>query len=293
MLSAFSAYTLIAGQPLTVSKAFVSIEIFSQLQGPMADLPNQIFALLHAYVSMQRIQTYLEEDEVEEWASSIKLEHSTRPSEDRDNSEVGFIDAAFRWHHTTPIETAETSGSTTPTTLTLPSGSESSSLIIDGDDDGIGGINPNKPGSFLLGHLNMLFPPGRLSLITGPTGSGKTSLLSALIGEMDRVTGSVLLDKRGHSVAYAGQFPFLEHATIRENILYHTPYDKRRYDSVLEACALLPDLAILDVGDMTGTCLFFCREAVELNLWVNRDRRKRGIPIRCGRLLLSIAFTQV
>lgn len=231
VLCAFSAYTVVAGQPLTVSKAFVSIEIFSQLQGPMADLPNQIFALLHAYVSMQRVQAYLEEDEVEDWASSIKLDQGSNKPEPTPNSDVGFHDAAFRWHVSADSRDAP---STAP-----PEGPT---------DEGI-----RKPSrSFLLGHLNIEFPTGRLSLITGPTGSGKSSLLAALLGEMDCVSGNVRIDKSNHSVAYAGQFPFLEHATIRDNILYHTPFDSARYDAVLWACALLPDLAILDAGDLTG-----------------------------------------
>jgi hypothetical protein len=72
VLAAFMSYTVIAGHPLTVSNASVSIEIFSQLQGPIAELPDQIFSLLHAYVSMQRIETYLHEGEVEDWATSLK-----------------------------------------------------------------------------------------------------------------------------------------------------------------------------------------------------------------------------
>ena len=86
VLVAFTSYTIIAGEPLTVSKAFVSIEIFSQLQGPMADLPNQIFALLHAYVSMQRIDAYLAEEEVEEWASDVKGGYSVTIDSSKDGN---------------------------------------------------------------------------------------------------------------------------------------------------------------------------------------------------------------
>jgi hypothetical protein len=47
VLVAFTSYTLLAKEPLTVSRAFTAIEVFSQLQGPMSQLPQQIFALLH------------------------------------------------------------------------------------------------------------------------------------------------------------------------------------------------------------------------------------------------------
>jgi len=201
----------------------------------MADLPNQIFALLHAYVSMKRIQAYLEEDEVESWASSIKLEQETRKPQPIPGSQVGFHEAAFRWH-ATAVETRDA----------LLAGTLGGSAREEEDQI----HKPNR--SFLLGHLNIGFPAGKLSLITGPTGCGKSSLLAALLGEMDRVSGTVHINKTNHSVAYAGQFPFLEHATIRDNILYHTPFDPARYDAVLSACALSPDLAILDASDLTG-----------------------------------------
>ena len=65
------------------------------------------------------------------------------------------------------------------------------------------------------------------------------------------VSGHVNLDKSSHNVAYAAQTPWLEHATIRDNILFRTPFDVARYDAVLECCALKHDLGIFEAGDMT------------------------------------------
>ncbi|KAH8916729.1 P-loop containing nucleoside triphosphate hydrolase protein, partial [Atractiella rhizophila] len=53
-------------------------------------------------------------------------------------------------------------------------------------------------------------------------------------------------------IAYVAQQPWLQHATIRDNILFGSTYDQLRYESVIEACALQPDLKLLDLGDMTG-----------------------------------------
>jgi ABC-type transport system involved in cytochrome bd biosynthesis fused ATPase/permease subunit len=150
------------------------------------------------------------------------------PDENESTFEVGFEQASFNWHMTA--------------SKTLSSGP---------------GATDSDPGyihdsTFQLRNLNVDFPVGQLSLITGPTGSGKSSLLKALLGEMDRVSGKVKLSKANHQVAYAGQFPFLEHATIRDNIIYHTPFEPIRYQSVIDACALVPDLSVLDAGDMTG-----------------------------------------
>ncbi|KIO19698.1 hypothetical protein M407DRAFT_82489 [Tulasnella calospora MUT 4182] len=232
VLASFLCYTIVARQPLTVSKAFTSIEVFSLLQGPMTELPDQIFAVLHALVSMRRIETFLAEDEVEDWVTSLKrdtpqvelsAQSSTLPCK------VGFESATFQWY----AETAK-ADSTPPT-------SETSSATIATD----------PAPAFRLQDISINFPLGKLSLITGATGSGKTSILNALLGEMNRVSGSVFLDKSNHNVAYAAQFPWLEHATIRDNILFRTPFDAGRYDAVLEACALKHDLGIFEAGDMT------------------------------------------
>ena len=83
----------------------------------------------------------------------------------------------------------------------------------------------------------------------------------ALLGEMTMIPGDgkLLLPKHPNhinehgfaGVSYAAQSPFLQHQTIRENILFGTPYDEERYEAVLESCALNPDLAIFDDGDLT------------------------------------------
>ncbi|KAJ1902584.1 hypothetical protein LPJ81_003527, partial [Coemansia sp. IMI 209127] len=128
---------------------------------------------------------------------------------------------------------------------------------------------------FSLKGIDVKFPLGGLSIIAGPTGSGKSSLLSALVGEMTLVRGHVLLptidpntladdnDKYRdvielsneglaiRDIAYVAQESWLRNATIRENILFGEAYNKERYEEVLRVCALKPDLRILVAGDMT------------------------------------------
>lgn len=125
------------------------------------DLPGQITALLHgqcsyllaraplstilsAFVSMRRIETFLAECEVEDWASSLKQKSPDQPATPT-SEVVGFRSASFEW-----------------------SAPDSS-----GDVD-------REP--FVLKDLTIQFPSGKLSLITGATGSGKSSLLNALLG---------------------------------------------------------------------------------------------------------------
>jgi ABC-type multidrug transport system fused ATPase/permease subunit len=119
--------------------------------------------------------------------------------------------------------------------------------------------------SFRLMDLDIKFEIGELNIIAGPTGSGKTSLLMALLGEMTLVRGKVFLPG-GYSredvfpdpetgltetVAYCAQQPWLVNANIKDNILFAAPFDEGRYRDVIVACALERDLEILDAGDQT------------------------------------------
>ncbi len=131
---------------------------------------------------MQRIEEFLNEAEVPDWASSLKSDISPDVSEDK----IGFKAASFEWD-----------------------------------------VAPkNEPSRFTLGPLNIEFPKGKLTLVIGPTGSGKSALLNALLGgtftpfhrigphpsligtiEMHCTAGTVLLDKGDHQVAYCAQNP--------------------------------------------------------------------------------------
>ncbi|KAI2623116.1 P-loop containing nucleoside triphosphate hydrolase protein [Hypoxylon sp. NC1633] len=119
--------------------------------------------------------------------------------------------------------------------------------------------------AFRLLDLDIGFKIGKLNIIAGPTGSGKTSMLMALLGEMTMTEGKVFLpsgrsredvrpDPATHlteTCAYVAQTAWLVNANIRENILFSAPYDEKRYKDVLVACALERDLEILDKGDET------------------------------------------
>uniref|UniRef100_A0A669EIM4 Canalicular multispecific organic anion transporter 2 n=1 Tax=Oreochromis niloticus TaxID=8128 RepID=A0A669EIM4_ORENI len=100
----------------------------------------------------------------------------------------------------------------------------------------------------VLHNINVMVPQGSLLAVVGHVGCGKSSLISALLGDMEKVEGEVSV--RG-SVAYVPQQAWIQNATLRDNILFGNPYNEQKYNSVLEACALTPDLQVLPGGDMT------------------------------------------
>lgn len=102
--------------------------------------------------------------------------------------------------------------------------------------------------STTLKNINMKVKKGNLTAVVGSVGCGKTSLVSALLGEMEKLSGLANVDGK---VAYVPQQAWIQNATLQDNILFGKPLNKQLYDQVLDACALTPDLAMLPAGDQT------------------------------------------
>lgn len=100
----------------------------------------------------------------------------------------------------------------------------------------------------ILKEINIRFEKGRLSAVVGSVGSGKSSLVSALLGEMNKTSGRV---NTIGSIAYVSQQAWIQNATLRDNIIFGKPFDKDLYAKIIEACALKPDFDMLPAGDQT------------------------------------------
>lgn len=101
----------------------------------------------------------------------------------------------------------------------------------------------------ILEGLMMELGPG-LTSITGNVGSGKTALLSLILNDLTASEGSISVEG---TIAYASQEPWLFPGTIRQNILFGQPYNKERYDKVIDVCCLRTDLEYLPHGENTLT----------------------------------------
>ena len=120
---------------------------------------------------------------------------------------------------------------------------------------------------FALKNLDLSFPTKKLSVVSGATGSGKSLLLHALIGEAEKKSGTVAFpsvnsDTSSHNmmpnnwiidgaVAYVAQNPWIENTSIKNNILFGLPDHPSRYGETIAACALSKDLEMLPDGDAT------------------------------------------
>jgi ABC-type transport system involved in cytochrome bd biosynthesis fused ATPase/permease subunit len=199
---------------------------------------------------MNRISVYLDEDEVDEQVSSLKKRDA--PIADVNAPGLGIHHGTFKWN-----EVEEKKAKSLPLATRDDVVEDDTSTIVDN-------ISVTEPEAsdhrFQLTDITIMFPEGELTVITGPTASGKTALLMALLGEMTRMEGQLIMskdptrvDEHGlqQAISYAAQSPWLRHQSIKDNILFGYPYDEERYNAVVKCCALFPDLDMLEDGDAT------------------------------------------
>lgn len=223
----FTVHTKVLKRPLDPETAFTSLSIFQLLKFPLDALPDLLINILSSLVSVRRIDKFLQEDETEKYEQLLRTDEDGDLEEDvaGDRPVVGFQDASFTF---------------------------TSEEALDSN-------------SFILKDLNLSFPTEALSIIAGPVGSGKTALLLSLLGETRQISGNTffpcpisraLVDKDpetglAETVAYCSQSAWLLGTTIKENILFGSEYDEKRYKACIKACALEPDLRVLELGDQT------------------------------------------
>jgi len=208
-----ATYSWIHGN-LLPSVAFTSISLFIRLEGLVSNIPYLLVSAINAKVSSDRIQSFLR---------LLEKPDNTFPGDS-----ISFHNASVSFPH----------NSTDPS--------------ID---------------MFTLRELNLEFPNNTLSVISGPTGSGKSPLLASILGEIELLSGYIQVPKSTgerfdskataanwiipSAISFVSQKPWIENATIKDNILFGLPFDPVRYKKVIEACALTQDLCIFEDGDQT------------------------------------------
>ncbi|KAF9258421.1 P-loop containing nucleoside triphosphate hydrolase protein [Marasmius fiardii PR-910] len=293
----FATYVF-QGNELTVSTAFTAIALFGMIRQPLNVLPTLVVDLLNTRVAFDRISSFLEEPEVDERVSTLKAQAAAARREPRLSGEehgLGFRNATLKWseHEVELGEKPKKHKAPEVPVLRRSSSWFGTFKSRRPADDGVPNVEP-EPSSpaivvsvvksvgsgrersadsksdhrFELKDISVMFPEGKLTVVTGPTASGKTALLMAVLGEMTVLSGEVVLhkdprrlvhlddgsgrdEKYMETISYASQSPWLRHQTIKENILFGYPFDAKRYRQVVEACALLPDFGILEDGDET------------------------------------------
>ncbi|KAL9580548.1 MAG: hypothetical protein Q9212_004426 [Teloschistes hypoglaucus] len=239
MLS-FITYSL-SHHALNPAPIFSSLALFNSLRMPLNLLPLVIGQVTDAWVSIGRIQEFLlaeEQSDEFQWDMEGK-------------SAVVMEEADFTWERTA---TQDPDKNAPPTKKQKQAAAKAEKAAIEAGrsstaDDGIDSTSTlTNAEPFQLHGMDFRLGRNELVAVIGGVGSGKSSLLAALAGDMRRTKGQVTM---GASRAFCPQYAWIQNATVRENIVFGTEYQRRWYDQVVDACALRPDLDMLPHGDMT------------------------------------------
>jgi ABC-type multidrug transport system fused ATPase/permease subunit len=249
--AALGMYAWLNGS-ITPSIAFTALAVFSSLEWTLSVVPSTITELVDAKISITRIEQHLQQPNERQMPKS--------------GDSIAFDHATVAW----------------------PSQDEDES-------------------AFTLRDINLRFPNNQFSVVHGKTGSGKSLLLAAILGEADVIRGSVSAPRlpfRERSsapisqdnwlipslMAFVAQIPWIENASLRDNVLFGLPFVKNRYRKVIDACALTKDLEMLPDGENTEI------GASGINLSGGQRWRvtlARALYSRAGILVLDDIFSAV
>ncbi|KAN0064357.1 hypothetical protein ACQY0O_002552 [Thecaphora frezii] len=257
-LISFFCYVKVAKEELTVAVAFTAIALFTMIRPPLNAIPGFLMGGFIALVSIKRLEAFLNEDEVDQAVSALSRGRRGRGDDDDDDDGDGSDNGGERKaaESAGPVATSATapdSDRDADSILSIDRGSFRWHVAADAGD----AVAASVDVPFELRDLTVTFPPRKLTVVLGPTGSGKSSLLAALLGEMLETSDGAVrrskFDKQNRSrISFAAQLPWLEAGkTVRENITFITPFEPERYRLCLHACALEDDIAGMEDGDMT------------------------------------------
>ncbi|XP_046387603.1 ATP-binding cassette sub-family C member 10 [Ischnura elegans] len=210
----FTTYALM-GNKLTAATVFTTLALLNMLISPLNAFPWVLNGLIEAWVSIDRVGKLLKLPDL------VLANYYSKIPPNQSILDIALDNVVFNW------------------------GSEG----VVSDDSPDNGDHPEE--SFKLGPLSLKVHKGQFIGVTGQVGCGKSTLLAALLAELDKDQGSISLSEIDSGFGYVSQKPWLQRASVKDNILFGKTYDLVKYKAVIEACSLVEDLKLLPKGDMT------------------------------------------
>ncbi|KAG1834892.1 ABC protein [Suillus variegatus] len=233
---AFVTYTLTAHN-FNVAVIFSSFSLFQLLRQPMTFMPRALSAIPDASNAIQRLTHVFRAELISE--DTLVIDKDQEPA-------LLTKDATFEWESYAK-DSGEAFSSKGARGGGPPRGKDRGMK-----EDVAKEKEKPAPGKdtpiFQVKNVTMTIPRGQLVAVVGPVGSGKSSLLQGLLGEMRKVSGHVSF---GGRVGYCPQTAWIQNATLRDNITFGQPFEEDRYWRIIETACLLPDLQLLPDGDLT------------------------------------------
>lgn len=217
---------------------FTTIALVNMLISPLNAFPWVLNGMTEAWVSLKRIQKLLELPDVD------SDRYYDRLDKNRDEDAIIiFKNASFTW-----AQAVERKHSLKP-----DKGKGKSNKNIQRRDSSSSNEQLVSKEPFRLQGLSLRIVSGQMIGVGGPIGSGKSSLLHAIIANMEKVDGEIQLQDGLDGFGYVSQKPWLIRGTIRDNILFGRRYDEAKFKSVVDACALTDDLNTLGWNAPVGS----------------------------------------
>jgi len=225
----FVVYTLMdESNVITASMTFTSLFLFAALRFPINYAGKFMGKAAQGFQACHRFSLFFARDSLDDW-----IETSSGDGDVSGNGSTVLLEENG--------ESSISKGSSEDTDRLKPLVDINASFCV-GD--------PHTPNSFTLSTINMTVHRSEIMCVVGPVAAGKSTLVQGLIGELTPMSEDDRFKVSGR-ISFASQIPFILNATVRDNILFGEPYDKERYDRVLEACCLTADIETFHYKDLT------------------------------------------
>ncbi|KAJ1564732.1 hypothetical protein HK096_006556, partial [Nowakowskiella sp. JEL0078] len=209
-----------AGNTLNYATVFSVLTLTNILRIPLLTIPIFVNELTDSKIALDRIQVVMLADELDSPPTILPENHGS------DIPAISVKNASFAWN-------------------IIPTNENQQKIAVE-DETGLlkekyPVLDQSPTLKETLSDINFTIPKGKLVAIIGSVGSGKSSLLQGLIGEMKRLEGSV---------EFCGSVG-IQNTSLKNNILFGIPFDQNKYKNALRSCALESDLTVLPAGDET------------------------------------------
>lgn len=235
-----SIYLIYGAQDLTASRIF-AISTYLTITSMLMSLrfARSVGETAEVFVALKRLEKFFELDEkilkpqTDDNGKNGSINHFKQSLK----VSISLADATARW----PIAKDNTSDSDSNRSANHHSKTNRNELPI----QDVLMASKQRP---TLDSLNIEFPKRKLIGVIGPVGSGKSSLLQAILRELPVETGSIRING---TISYACQEPWIFSSSVRQNILFGEKFDHERYNAVVRVCALSKDFEQFEKGDLT------------------------------------------
>lgn len=276
----FLTYVNIQDEPLKASTAFTTVALFNIMRFPFAFMPMGLLQYIQSRISLKRLERYLSLPELNPYVQDTPHPDTEEDSALTEPASITIRNGSFSWldpdgPEIKPVQDEKKkpekkgrrksgaarrrrSSTTKATEEEEESMDDKSSHSIAQSIASAESGGSRSAGGITLQDITCEIEAGSLVAVVGAVGSGKSSFLSTILGEMESINESKVYVPRDESdkgrdgfISYCTQSPWVVNDTLRGNILFGREYDEERYNRVIECCALLDDITVLPAGDMT------------------------------------------